>query len=249
MRLKAISGQALGGLVLFLLASTGPLSRPVVAESPTGLVAGLDEAAAERGRVAMTLKGFLKPAWSEGAYRNAGRLWDQPAPDPDTDPKAYAALFRYRYGLHPAPFPNDGLPLGLRRGISPEGVKSGLQIDCMVCHGGSIGGQSYVGLGNTQLDIKALLYDLTFADGKSPAAFHVRAQLVTRYKQCRPDRRGVPEPSQLRSLVSFVPLATRRQLSRNGHTSVVAHEAQADHVLRRPDRRPLDSNQHAVPLG
>jgi mono/diheme cytochrome c family protein len=36
----------------------------------------------------------------------------------------------------------------------------------MVCHGGSIGGKSYVGLGNTQLDIKAVLNELTAADGR-----------------------------------------------------------------------------------
>jgi mono/diheme cytochrome c family protein len=38
----------------------------------------------------------------------------------------------------------------------------------MVCHGGSIGGTSYVGLGNTQLDLKALLFELTIADGRRP---------------------------------------------------------------------------------
>ena len=116
----------------------------------------------------MTLKGFLKPEWSEAVYRNAARFWDQPATDPDEDPPGYAAVFRYRYGLHPAPYPNDGLPMGLRRGLGPGDVKTGLQIDCLICHGGSIGGQSYVGLGNTQLDLKALLFELTMADGKRP---------------------------------------------------------------------------------
>ena len=113
-------------------------------------------------------KGFLKPEWREAAYRNAGGQWEQPAPDPDKDPAAYAAAFRHHYGLHPAPYPNDGLPMGLRRGHWPGGAKIGLQIDCMVCHGGSIGGQSYVGLGNTQLDLKAVLFELTIADGKRP---------------------------------------------------------------------------------
>src|SRR3954451_12890151 len=78
---------------------------------------GTDRIAVERGRVALTLTGFLKPEWSETAYRNAGRRWDQPAPDPDRDPAGYAAAFRHRYGLHPAPYPNDGLPMGLRRGL------------------------------------------------------------------------------------------------------------------------------------
>ena len=127
-----------------------------------------DTTAAERGRIALTLQGFLKPEWSDAAYRRAGGLWDQPAPDPDRDPAGYAAAFRYRYGLHPAPYPNDGLPMGLRRGIGRDGVKTGLQIDCMACHGGSIGGTSYVGLGNTQLDLRPLLNELTIADGRRP---------------------------------------------------------------------------------
>ena len=125
-----------------------------------------DAEATERGRVALTLRGFIKGEWSEDAYRRAGTLWDRPAPDPDHDPSAYADAFRHRYGLHPAPYPNDGLPMGLRRGLNPDGTKSGLQIDCMACHGGSIGGKSYVGLGNTQLDLRALLNEMTIADGR-----------------------------------------------------------------------------------
>ena len=145
--------------------ATWPVSQALAA-GPTPSQSRADPAAVERGRVALTLEGFLKPEWSEAVYRNAARLWDQPAPDPDKDPAGYAAAFQHRYGLHPAPYPNDGLPMGLRRGFGPGGVKTGLQIDCMVCHGGSIGGQSYVGLGNTQLDLKALLFELTIADGK-----------------------------------------------------------------------------------
>ncbi len=124
--------------------------------------------AAERGRIALTSKSYLPPAWSLDAYKKAGSLWGVKAPNPDTEPEAYAAAFNRRYGLHPAPYPNDGLPMGLRRASSGDGTKTGIQLDCMVCHGGSIGGQSYVGLGNSQLDLKALLDDLTIADGKVP---------------------------------------------------------------------------------
>jgi hypothetical protein len=42
----------------------------------------------------------------------------------------------------------------------------GIAIDCMACHGGSIGGTSYVGLGNTQLDIKLLFNEMLKVDGK-----------------------------------------------------------------------------------
>jgi hypothetical protein len=135
--------------------------------------AGESEGDAERGRNALTATGYLKPGWTDAAYRRAGALWSEGAPDPDKDPSAYAAAFMRHYGLHPAPFPNDGLPMGLRRGVTGGGSKAGLQIDCMVCHGGSIGGSSYVGLGNTQLDLKALLNELTRADGRAlpPSTF------------------------------------------------------------------------------
>ena len=172
--------RVVAGLVVLASACVGSWRSPVLAGSPTGSGPGVDAAAAERGRVALTLKGFLKPEWSEAVYRNAARLWDQPAPDPDNDPGGYAAVFRYRYGLHPAPFPNDGLPLGLRRGIGPGGVKSGLQIDCMVCHGGSIGGQSYVGLGNTPARPEGPPLRADDRRRQAPAVFHVRAQLVAR---------------------------------------------------------------------
>ena len=153
-------------LVIGIAAFSGPCGGAARAGDPVGWRTPVDQAVAERGRTALLLQGFLKPEWSEAAYRNAGRQWEGPVPDPAKDPVAYAAAFRHHYGLHPAPYPNDGLPMGLRRGLGPGGVKTGLQIDCMLCHGGSIGGQSYVGLGNTQLDLKAVLHELTVADGK-----------------------------------------------------------------------------------
>jgi hypothetical protein len=150
-------------MVPVLLAGGAGIVARASAAAPAG-----DTASAERGRVALTLEGFLKADWSDAVYRNAAHRWDEPAPDHDSDPAAYAEAFRRRYGLHPAPYANHGLPMGLRRGVGPSGTKTGIQIDCLLCHGGSIGGTSYVGLGNTQLDLKPLLYDLTIADGKRP---------------------------------------------------------------------------------
>jgi mono/diheme cytochrome c family protein len=138
-----------------------------LASSFTIALAGSDpNSAAEKGRIALTTKGYLPAAWSSGAYNKAGRLWNPPGPDPERDSTGYPIAFRERYGLHPAPYPNNGLPMGLRTARSRDGKREGLQIDCMVCHGGSIGGASIVGLGNTQLDLRALLDDLTIADGK-----------------------------------------------------------------------------------
>ncbi len=125
--------------------------------------------AAERGRAAITSRSFLPPAWKSEAYAKARELiGSEGVPDPESDPEAYAAAFRARYGLHPAPFANDGLPMGLKRAASADGLEVGLHIDCLVCHGGSIGGASYVGLGNTQLDLESLLKELTRADGRRP---------------------------------------------------------------------------------
>jgi hypothetical protein len=131
--------------------------------------ADADSDAAERGRLALTGRSHLPPAWGLDAFTKVRAFWDDDpdAPDPERDPAGFAAAFNQRYGLHPAPFPNDGLPMGLRRSQGPDG-RVGLTLDCLVCHGGSIGGTSYVGLGNTQLDLRALLTDLTRADGKTP---------------------------------------------------------------------------------
>src|SRR4051794_33549092 len=85
-----------------------------------------DPAAAERGRRALTLTGYLKAGWTEEAYRKAGKLWKGGAPDPIAEPEAYAAAFRRHYGLHPAPYPNDGLPMGIRRAPGRDGAPPGI---------------------------------------------------------------------------------------------------------------------------
>jgi mono/diheme cytochrome c family protein len=126
---------------------------------------GEERAAAERGREALTLHGYLGPTWGDDAYRRAGAEWGPGAPDPDRDPEGYLDAFCERYGLHRAPYPNDGLPMGLRRGVLKDGRKSGIVVDCMLCHGGSIGGQSIVGLGNTRLDLHRLFQEMARANG------------------------------------------------------------------------------------
>ena len=61
--------------------------------------------------------------------------------------------------------------MGLRWSTKPDGTKTGIQVDCMACHGGSIGGRSYVGLGNTPLDYELLFMDLFRADGRRVPLF------------------------------------------------------------------------------
>ncbi|WP_152051290.1 c-type cytochrome [Tautonia marina] len=122
--------------------------------------------AVDRGRQALTSRSFLKPEWSLEIYEKVAELWGEDAPDPEADPEGYALAFARRYGLHPAPFPNDNLPMGLKRSTDPSTGRQGLQVDCLVCHGGSIGGQSFVGLGNSQLDMIGLYQDFFQADGR-----------------------------------------------------------------------------------
>jgi mono/diheme cytochrome c family protein len=119
---------------------------------------------AQRGEQALKERAFNPPAWTAQAYRNAWRCWGE---DSGRDrPGDYLEAFMRHYGLHRAPYPNGEYPMGLRR--TPGLLTRGISTDCLLCHGGSIAGRSYIGLGNTSLDIQALFEDLAVADGRSP---------------------------------------------------------------------------------
>jgi hypothetical protein len=116
--------------------------------------------AAERGRKALLERAYNPVIWPLSAYDNAWRCWDASAKE---KPAAYAEAFRDRYGLHAAPYPNAGYPMGLRttRGL----LGTGLTSDCLLCHGGSVAGQSHIGLGNSSLDMQTLYEELFTASG------------------------------------------------------------------------------------
>src|SRR5260221_121911 len=107
---------------------------PILLIFPTISLAGSpDPAAAERGRQALEQRSFNPPVWSFAAYEN---VWKQWGPGQKEKPADYAEAFRQRYGLHEAPFTNEGYPMGLRKNTA--GFLKGLSIDCLICHGGSI---------------------------------------------------------------------------------------------------------------
>ncbi|MBM3993312.1 MAG: c-type cytochrome [Planctomycetes bacterium] len=116
-----------------------------------------------RGKKALETRSFTPAPWTFQAYDSAWENWQ---PKPEKQPADYDQAFRQRYGLHPAPFDNGKYPMGLRRGafFGLPGIE-GLTTDCMLCHGGSILGKSYVGLGNASLDIQAFFEDLNLAAG------------------------------------------------------------------------------------
>ncbi len=144
-RLWATAGSSLGFVLL-----------------TSAFVAGAEPSAAERGRKALVERSFNPISWSSRAYENAWRQWKD---GPSQKPEPYAEAFSERYGLHPAPYPND-YPMGMR--TTSTLFLSGITTDCMLCHGGSILGQSYIGLGNTTLDFQSMYEDMTAADGRTP---------------------------------------------------------------------------------
>src|SRR5687768_642052 len=114
-------------------------------------------AAAERGKEALETRCFSAPLVTRAAYERLWQQWGLKKRPDDFD-----AQVRERYGLHEPPYPNDNLPMGLR---PTRGRVESVGIDCMLCHGGAIFGQSYVGLPNTSLDLAGLFRDLDVANG------------------------------------------------------------------------------------
>jgi mono/diheme cytochrome c family protein len=145
----------------------GPLLAIVLLFTPAPRAAEPDPV--ERGRKALLGRAFNPAVWSPDAYANAWRAWGK---DVKEAPRAYSQAFMDRYGLHPAPYANGKYPMGLReaKGL----LRDGITTDCLICHGGSIAGKSYVGLGNACLDIQALFEELAVVGGrgfKTPFTF------------------------------------------------------------------------------
>ncbi len=126
-----------------------------------GTVVGAAEPSAERGKEFLLGRSYNPPVFGRAAYDNLWKQWGLAE-----KPADYDRLVRERYGLHSAPYPNDGLPMGVREGLMGFGFGKGVSNDCLVCHGGSIAGKSYVGLGNASLDYQAWHEEIAAADGK-----------------------------------------------------------------------------------
>ena len=134
------------------------VAAPLSAAEPT---------AAERGKKALAETAFIPAFWTNKVVQNAWKNWEGAREKPSD----YNAALRERYGLHDAPYRDGGLPMGLRK--AKRIFDYGIGADCMLCHGSSILGKSYVGLGNSSLDIQALFEDFNKVDGlpKPPFTF------------------------------------------------------------------------------
>ncbi len=139
------------------------IAIPIIAWMMLPLAAQADDAEAiARGKKALETRAFTPPPWSFTGYEN---VWKQWQPALKERPKNYDEAVRDRYGLHAAPFDNGRYPMGLRS--AEYLIFKGLATDCLICHGGSIMGKSYVGLGNSTLDIQAFFEDFNRTAGLS----------------------------------------------------------------------------------
>lgn len=137
---------------------------------PVGLwaAAGAEESAVQRGKRALLSRSYNPPTIATASVENAWKRWGL-----TSKPADYDRLFRDRYGLAAAPYPNDGLPMGLRLADStlPLGPRRAVSTDCLICHGGAIFGQSYVGLGNTALEFQAFYEEVASGGRRPPFTF------------------------------------------------------------------------------
>lgn len=127
----------------------------VVCSILVAMVSNAEPISAERGYTSLTTRAFAPGQFPRTVVNEAWRRWGLAE-----RPVDYDTRFRERYGLAEAPYPNDGLPMGLRASPMPLGTP-GVCLDCMTCHGGSLMGQSIVGLGNTALDLQAIFEELS----------------------------------------------------------------------------------------
>src|SRR5258708_21217193 len=81
---------------------------------------------AERGKKALLESSFIAPIWRMPAY---DKVW-QPSGLKEKPDDMHKAI-RERFGLHPAPYENGGMPMGIRK-ASFLFVK-GFGIDCLAC--------------------------------------------------------------------------------------------------------------------
>lgn len=135
----------------------------ILAFVPLATIRAEDADAARRGEKALLTKCYAPPTMTRRAYDEAWKQWGL-----KEKPADYDQQYRRRYGLHEAPYDNGGLPMGLRPAPLAFGFGKGVSMDCMVCHGGSIAGKSYVGLGNSVLDYQAFYEEMSAADGRAP---------------------------------------------------------------------------------
>ncbi|HEV3080770.1 MAG TPA: hypothetical protein VGY66_13360 [Gemmataceae bacterium] len=118
-----------------------------------------EKSSAERGRDIMFHKALTPSVWTLKSLDELWKVWGL-----SSRPEYYPQALRERYGLQTAPFDNGGRPLGLLEAPRfPLG--KGIINNCLLCHAGSVAGQTIIGAPNSTLDLQSFFEDLTAADG------------------------------------------------------------------------------------
>jgi hypothetical protein len=117
-----------------------------------------DRSSVERGRDAVVAWQLNPGIWSVNAYDTIWKVWGL-----KEKPANLTQLFRERYGLHPAPYDNHGRPMGLSEVSGLFGKR--LVNSCLLCHAGTVAGQTIIGLGNSTLELQVLFEELSQSDG------------------------------------------------------------------------------------
>jgi mono/diheme cytochrome c family protein len=126
--------------------------------TPASATEATDRASVERGRDAVAAWQLNPGIWSVNAYDNIWKVWGL-----KEKPAHFTQLFQERYGLHAAPYDNHGRPMGLSEVSGLLGKR--LVNSCLLCHAGTVAGQTIIGLGNSTLELHTLFEELSQADG------------------------------------------------------------------------------------
>lgn len=105
------------------------------------------------------------PLWPLSAFfALPAKVWGLPGLVPGS--ADYNRELFVRYGLFPADFPNDGLPLGLLKTERMFKGEPGLIVSCELCHSSSLLGQITIGQPNPFASMEQLWIDLGLASGE-----------------------------------------------------------------------------------
>lgn len=106
------------------------------------------------------------PLWTLSAFFDLPtKVWHTPGVEPGSS-RFWREVFE-RYGLFPADFPNDGLPMGLLRTDRTLRGEPGLVVTCELCHSSSLFGRIVLGQPNPFVDFEKLWDDLDQVDNKT----------------------------------------------------------------------------------
>lgn len=130
----------------------GPSSVPYEGVDAETLAFGRDQTrfGTRRGDAYWPIRAFLELPQ---------KVWNRPELEPGTE-EFDDEVFR-RYGLFPAPFENDGLPLGLVRTDRLYDREPGMAMTCELCHSGSLFGQIIEGQPNPFASMELLFRELS----------------------------------------------------------------------------------------